>query len=31
VIDRVFRLEEGRDAKAHHLSGSFVGKLVIGM
>lgn len=31
VIDRVFPLDEGRDAMAHYLSGSFVGKVVITM
>jgi NADPH:quinone reductase-like Zn-dependent oxidoreductase len=31
VIDRVFPLDEGRDAMAHYLSGSFAGKIVITM
>ena len=31
VIDRVFPLEEGREAMAHYLSGAFAGKIVITM
>jgi NADPH:quinone reductase-like Zn-dependent oxidoreductase len=31
VIDRVFPLDQGRDAMAHYLSGSFAGKIVITM
>ncbi len=31
VIDRVFPLDEGRDAMAHYLSGAFAGKIVITM
>jgi NADPH:quinone reductase-like Zn-dependent oxidoreductase len=31
VIDRVFPLEEGRDAMRHYLSGGFAGKIVISM
>ncbi len=31
VIDRVFPFEEAARAFAHHASGQFVGKVVIGM
>ena len=31
VIDRVFPLDEGREAMAHYLSGSFAGKIVLTM
>ena len=31
VIDRVFPLDEGREAMAHYLSGAFAGKIVITM
>ena len=31
VIDRVFPLDEGRDAMRHYLSGAFAGKIVITM
>lgn len=31
VIDRVFPLEEGRDAMGYYLSGSFAGKIVLTM
>jgi alcohol dehydrogenase len=29
VIDRVFPLEEAKQAFAHHASGQFIGKVVI--
>ena len=31
VIDRVFPLEEGREAMAHYLAGAFAGKIVLTM
>jgi NADPH:quinone reductase-like Zn-dependent oxidoreductase len=31
VIDRVFPLEEGREAMAHYLAGAFTGKIVLTM
>jgi NADPH:quinone reductase-like Zn-dependent oxidoreductase len=31
VVDRVFPLEEAKHAFAHHASGQFIGKVVIGM
>ncbi len=31
VVDQVFPLDEGRDAMAHYLAGSFAGKIVITM